>query len=215
MDKRNQLTITILSIIIIGGSIATPLTVRDSAIILDDFLNSPLFPSLRDDGILRLYYTSDYSEQNETLPLYLDYSILAPNDTVNVQRIWINITEIQLLGKRAGNSVFFTNDDVFDVLDGLNETQLLKAGNLTAATYSGIQIYFDTTIIIQTDEGFYELELQSKNFVTLPFNMFGQENGMFDLDIVENTINEVVLDFNLEILWQNSSVMITTKALVM
>jgi len=216
MDKRNQLTIAILSIIIIGGSIATPLTVRDSVVILDDFLNSPLFPLFQDDAILRLYYTSDYSEQNETLPLSVDFSALATKDSINITRIWITITEIQLLGKKAGNSVFFTNDDVFDVLDGLNDTQLLKEGNLTAATYSGLQIVFDSTIQVQDDnEDLYYFDLQGKNFVTLPFNMFGQESGNVDLDLVENTINQVLLEFNLEILWNNSSVTVTTKALIM
>ncbi len=215
MDKRNQLTIAIISIIIIGGSIATPLTVRDHALILDDFLNSPLFPTLANEGTLKLYYTSDYTEQNETLPLSVNYMTLATNETYNIQRIWINITEIQLLGRRAGNSVFFTNDDVFDVLDGLNETELLKVGNLTAAEYSGIQLYFDSSILVQTEEDFYMFELQSKNFVTIPFNLFGNESGNVDLSIVENSITEVLLDFNLEILWQNSTVRVTTSALIL
>jgi hypothetical protein len=215
MDRRNQLSIVIISLIIIGGSLAAPLTVRDHEIILDDFLNSPLFPSFNEEGILKLYYTSDYSEQNETLPLFEDY-LLASNDSITVQRIWINITEILLLGKRAGNSAFFVSDDSFDVLDAYNDTLLLKSGNLTAAAYSGIQIFFDNTVLVQTETEFYEFELQSKSFVTLPFKMFGQENGNnVDLNIVENTINEVILDFNIDILWQNSTAMITTKALIL
>ena len=215
MDKRNQLTVLIISLIIIGGSIATPLTIRDHTQILDDFLHSPLFPVLPNEGTLKLYFESDFTEENTTLPLSLDYGIKASNISVIVQRIWINITEIQLVGKRAGNSVFFTSDDVFDILDGLYDTKLLKSGNLTAAEYSGIQLFFNTTVLIQTNEDIFYFELQGKDFVVLSFNMFGQENSMIDLNIVEDTISEVILDFNLEILWQNSTVRMTTKALVL
>ncbi|MHA1218226.1 MAG: hypothetical protein ACTSSN_08475 [Candidatus Heimdallarchaeaceae archaeon] len=50
MDKRNQLTVLIISLIIISGSIETPLTIRDHTLILDDFSNSPHFPILQNDG---------------------------------------------------------------------------------------------------------------------------------------------------------------------
>ena len=92
---------------------------------------------------------------------------------------------------------------------------MLKSGNLTAAEYSGIQLFFNTTVLVQTNEDLFYFELQGKDFVVLSFNMFGQENSMIDLNIVEDTISEVILDFNLEILWQNSTVRMTTKALVL
>ncbi len=215
MDKRNQLTVLIISLVIISGSIATPLTIRDHTRILDDFLNSPLFPIIQNEGTLMLYFESDFTEDNSTLLAFLDFGIKASPASTSVQRIWIDIIEIQLLGKKAGNSVFFTSDDVFDILDGLSETQLLKSGNLTAAEYSGIQFSFNTTILVQTNEDLFYFELQGKDFVVLSFNMFGQENSMMDLNIVENTISEVILDFNLEILWQNSTLRMTTKALVL
>ncbi len=215
MDKRNQLTVMMISLVIIVGSIATPLTLRDHALILDDFLNSPLFPILQNEGTLKLYFESDFTEENGTLPSFLDFGIKASPTSIIVQRIWVDITEIQLLGKKVGNSVFFTSDDVFDILDGLDETQLLKSGNLTAAEYSGIQLFFNTTILVQTNEDLFYFELQGKDFVVLSFNMFGQENSMVNLNIVEDAISEVILDFNLEILWQNSTVRMTTKALVL
>ena len=216
MDKRNLLSIAIISVIIVVGAIATPIVVRDYDIIIDDFINSPIFPPpIPDLGTLNLYYTSDYTEENISTILLPEMTINAHNESEVVLRIWINILDITLLGKKIGNSNFFTSDDVFDILDALNDTQLLKSGNITAAEYAGIQLQFNTTIIIQTDADLYSFEIQGNNIITIPFNMFNQVNNTVDLNIVEDTINDVILDFNIEILWQNSTARVITKALVM
>ncbi len=216
MDKRNKLSIVLISFILIGGSIAIPILVRDYETIINDFINSPIFPPpISELGTLNLYYTSDFSEENLTLIEPLGIILNADNDTETILRIWISITEITLLGKKAGNSLFFTSDDVFDVLDALNDTQLLKTGNITAAEYAGIQLHFNTTILIQTDVDFYTFEIQGNNIIALPFNMFNQVNSTTDLNIVNETINDVLLDFNIEVLWQNSTARIITKAYVL
>ncbi len=216
MENRNKISIAIISFIVIAGSIATPLMVRDYESIIGDFTNSPFFPPpILHEGTLNLYYSSDYIEDNSTILPVPELSLNDINESEIVLRIWINITDITLLGKKAGNSQFFTSDDVFDVLEALNDTQLLKSGNITAAEYVGIQLHFNTTIFIQTDVDFYYFEIQGNNVITLPFNMFNQENMKVDLNIVEDTVTDVILDFNLELLWQNSTARIMPKALVL
>jgi len=216
MDKRNQISIVIISLIVVTGSIATPLMIRDYDTIISDFINSPIFPPpILIEGTLNLYYASDFTEENSTLIESPKLIITASNETETVLRIWISITDITVLGKKAGNSQFFTSDDVFDILDALNETQLLKSGNLTAAEYSGLQLHFNTTILVQTNVDIYAFEIQGNNIVTLPFHMFNQVNSPIDLDIVDDTINDVLLDFSLEIWWQNSTARVMTKAYVM
>ena len=44
--------------------------------------------------------------------------------------------------------------------------------------------------------------------------MYGQANKTVDLDVVEDTINAVLLDFNLDVLWQNSTARLITKAFI-
>ncbi|MCE7742899.1 MAG: hypothetical protein GOP50_10630 [Candidatus Heimdallarchaeota archaeon] len=215
MDKRNQISIAIISFIVIVGAIATPLMIRDHVDIFDDFINSPIIPPhIPDEGLLNLYYTSDFTEENATI-VPLEVSSASVNEKGTIERIWIIITDITLLGKKAGNSQFFTSDDEFDLLDAYNETQLLKSGNITAAEYAGIQLHFNSTIMIQTDIDIYYFEIQGNNVISLPFNMFYQVNNQVDLDILGDTINDVLLDFKLEILWQNSTARIMTKAYVM
>ena len=222
MEKRNQLSVAIISLIIIAGAIATPIMVNDFEGIIDDFLNSPFLPpELPLEGILNLYYTSDYTEENSTpLPDYFP-AIQSTNETELVTRIWIYIVDITFLGKRVGNSQFFSGDDVFDVLDGYNETTLLKSGNITAAEYAGIQITFNSTIYINTnlhvsEEEAYSFEFQGNPVITVPFNMFGSLiNDKVDLDIIENTVNSILLDLSFEILWPNSTVRVTSKAYIL
>jgi hypothetical protein len=216
MDKRTKISIAVISFIVVVGSISTPLMIRDYENIIDDFINSPFFPPpIPEEGWLNLYYTSDYSEENTTLPVSLDYVIEYTNITAEIDRIWISIIDITLLGKRAGNSEFFTSEDVFDVLDGYNDTILLKSGNITAAEYSGIQLIFNSTILVQAGGDFYAFDIQGNNIISLPFNMYNQINNQVDLDIVDDTINDVLLDFKLEILWQNNTARVMTKAYVM
>ena len=217
MDKRNQISIAIISCIIIVGSLATPLTIRDYDTIIDDFINSPIFPPpILHEGTLNLYYTCDYSEENSPIMDFIELSLNAANETENITGIWISITEITLLGQKAGNSKFFTSDDVFDILVAQDNHTLLKSGNLTAAEYAGVQLHFNSTITIQIgSDTFYAFSIQGNNIITVPFNIFNQANSSADLDIVEDTINDVLLDFNLEILWQNSTARILTKAYIM
>lgn len=216
MNKRNQLTIAIISIIITLGSIATPLMIRDYDRIINDFVNSPIFPPpIIREGTLNLYYSSVYTEDNSSTILLETTILNAFNENESVDRIWITIIDISLLGRKAGNSKFFESESEFDILDALDETLLLKSGNITASTYAGIQLHFNPDIIVQVGNESYPFEIQGNNVVVLPFNMFNQENNTVDLNIVENTIHDVLLDFNLELFWQNNTARIMTKALVM
>jgi len=216
MNKRNQLTIAIISIIITLGSIATPLMIRDYDRIINDFVNSPIFPPpIIREGTLNLYYSSVYTEDNSSTILLETTILNAFNENESVDRIWITIIDISLLGRKAGNSKFFESESEFDILDALDETLLLKSGNITASAYAGIQLHFNPDIIVQVGNESYPFEIQGNNVVVLPFNMFNQENNTVDLNIVENTIHDVLLDFNLVLFWQNNTARIMTKALVM
>jgi len=209
--KRNLISLVLFSLILSAGVVATVITVRDIETITQDLGDSTFFPDFPDDnndqnddgtineGILNLYYDSELITQNQVaeevnFPLYP-----LPNNTLEILHLWINVTSIRLIGKGISNSTFLQEKQRVDLVEVQNQPSLFMSGNISEGTYSTIQIYYENTIVVETNEGKTEMILQGSNFATLAIKEKKGSTNIAELKIWKNKTTSLYLNFMITI----------------
>ena len=210
MDKRNILSGVLICFILVNFALATTITIRNIDIIrqeIDNFLEK--------EGTLNIFFSSNISQQIDSEIENMKYSLLPIiNHSYDILEVWITITEIGLVGKNTDNFTIFGISDQFDLYEGVNTSKFLRSADITEGLYSAIFLYFDEQIQVKTTEGTIDLILPENNFVVIPFIFLDNDSLIVDLEIIENQTAQILLGFDVIIIWITNTIIITLNSFV-
>ena len=210
MDKRNIFSGVLICLILVNFTLATTITIRNIDIILQEFDNF-----IEKEGTLDIFFSSDISQQidSETENLKLS-QIPIINHSYTILEVWITITEIGLVGRNTDNLTIFGISYQFDLFEGVNTSKFLQSADIAKGFYSAVFLYFDEQIQVKTTEGTINLILPEYNFVVIPFNLLDNESQVVDLDIIQNQTAQILLWFDVIIVWMANTVIITLMSFI-
>ncbi|MBY9002218.1 MAG: DUF4382 domain-containing protein [Candidatus Heimdallarchaeota archaeon] len=207
MQKRNQITIILVTILVSSVVVASLITIKDSNTIITDFqnfINDPFTwepPQIEDQGNLHLYITSEIYE-NETACASLDGFKFVP-PSYEIYHMFLFVNQIRI--KQQGSTIVIdlVEDPIVIDLKAINNTiDLFSAFALPAGQYSAIHFYYEREIIAETDSGNKTFNAEGSEFFTIPFFPNKNNNTPTDLQINKNEETELLLTFQMQMRWQ-------------
>jgi len=210
MDKRNIVSGVLICLILVNFAVAVTITNRNIDSIIQEIDNFN-----EKEGTLNIFFSSNISQQTETETENLKLSQLPIiNQSYTILEVWLTITEIGLVGRNTDNFTIFGISYQFDLYEGVNTSKLLQSADITEGLYSAIFLYFDEQIQVKTTEGTIDLILPENNFVVIPFNFLDNESLMVDLEIKENQTAQILLGFDVIIVWITNTIIITLNSFI-
>ncbi len=205
MDRRNIFSVVLIGLVLVNAVLATTITIRNFDTIVQEF--EDIFEH---KGILDIFFTSNISQQIETQVEGLKLLPLPViNQTYEILEVWINIKEIGLVGRDTSNFTVFQSSNLVNLYEGVNTSKFLKSVNVTEGDYSAVFLFFDENIHVVTTEGSIDLIFTDKNFVVVPFVFLDNEGLTGNLDIRKDQTSQILLSFEMIIIWPINSVVIT------
>ena len=218
MNKRNLITLFLLSIITSSIVVSGILTFRNYDEIVEDLNSIDIFPTEPiydgDDelktGILELFYLSSVSESQVSKSMN---SYGPPNVTETLQNVWINITKIELVGNDSKLINLFDDHVQLDLKKAEEGTIFLFSFNITIGFYSLIKIYYENTLVTNSTEGVEKTYIiQGSTFLVIPFRQNKSSSNQSNLEITKNAKKNIYLDFNLNLITFTQSAVLTIQA---
>ncbi len=207
MQKRNQITLILSTIILSSAIIAGLITVNDSSTIVTDFQNfidDPFTwepPQIEDEGNLHLYITSDMYE-NESATTPLDGIKLTP-PAYEIYHIYLIIDKIMIKQQGTETLIDLVEDPIIIDLKALNHTiDLFDAFVIPEGSYSSMYFYYEREIIADTDIGNKPFNAEGSDFFAISFFPNKNNNTPTDLQINKNEETELLLTLQMQIKWQ-------------
>jgi len=210
MDKRNIISGVLICLVLVNFALATTITIRNTDILIHEFDNF-----LEKEGILNIFFSSNISQQIDSETENLKHSLLPIiNQSFTILELWITITEIGLVGRNTDNFTISEISYMFDLHEGLNTSKFLQSADIAEGFYSAVFLYFDEQIQVKTTEGTINLILPEKNFVVIPFNFLDNGSLIVDLEIIQNQTSQIVLWFDVIIIWITNTIVITLNSFI-
>ena len=210
MDRRNIVSGVLICLLLVNFALVTTITIRDIDNLIEEFDNF-----LEHEGTLNIFYTGNISQQVDSETENLKYSQLPIiNQSYTILEVWITITEIGLVGIDTDNFTIFGISYQFDLYEGVNTSKLLKSADIARGSYSAVFLYFDEQIQVKTTEGTINLILTENSFVVLPFRFLDIGGPIVDLDIIQNQTDQILLWFDVIILWITNTTIITVNSFI-
>jgi len=210
MDRRNIVSGVLICLVLVNLALVTTITIRDIDNLKEEFDNF-----LEHEGTLNIFYTGNISQQIDSETENLKYSQLPIiNQSYTILEVWITITEIGLVGIDTDNFTIFGISYQFDLYEGVNTSKLLQSADIAKGSYSAVFLYFDEQIQVKTTEGTINLILTENNFVVLPFRFLDIGSPIVDLDIIQNQTDQILLWFDVIILWITNTTIITLNSFI-
>lgn len=223
--KRDALTLIIIGLIIIGGSLATLITIRDFDSILEDFAipSNPFYPDGKNDtendlkekiGRLMLYYSSlvDTSTMEKLFNSIISSTQSFDNFSNDIEHLWITFTYIRLVGRDVDNSTIVENKLTLDLITASEQEQLLTSIELPAGNYSMLKLHYESTAIVQIDGVNSTFGIQGSNFAVITFtDKQGKEQDL-EIETDQSKKAEMICIYN--IIWMIEQLTLTIVAKV-
>lgn len=222
MDRRNIVSGVLVCLLIVNSAIATTITIKNIDTIIqefDDLFEDPFFHNDTDaqelEGTLKVFFSSNISQQVIIETEYLKNSLLPiVNQTYTILEVGITITKIDLIGEQSPNATFLQTSNRINLFEGINNTEFFKSASIKEGIYSAIFLYFDENIQVETTEGTQNLILQGSTFVVLPFAFLNDNSINVDLEIIKGETAQLVLNFDIILIWITNSATIVLNALI-
>ncbi|MHA1219874.1 MAG: hypothetical protein ACTSO5_14515 [Candidatus Heimdallarchaeaceae archaeon] len=210
MDRRNIVSGVLICIVLVNFALATTITFRNIDSLLQEFDNF-----LEHEGTLDIFFTCNISQQIDSEAENLKYSLLPIiNQSYTILEVWITITEIGLVEKNTENFTIFGISYQFDLYEGINTSKFLQSADISKGSYSAVFLYFDEQIQVKTTEGTINLILTENNFVVIPFRFLDNGSLIVDLDIIQNQTDQILLWFDVIIIWITNTTIITLNSFI-
>ncbi|NPD88834.1 MAG: hypothetical protein HGN29_08910 [Asgard group archaeon] len=210
MDRRNILSGVLICLILVNFTLATTITIRNIDIIIQEIDNFN-----EKEGTLNIFFSSNFSQQINSETGNLKLSLLPIiNQSYTILEVWLTITEIGLVGRSTDNFTIFGISHQFDLYEGVNTSKFLQSADIAEGFYSAVFLYLDEQIQVKTTEGTINLILPENNFVVIPFNFLDNDSQVVDLDIIQNQTAQILLRFDVIIVWITNTVIITLNSFI-
>ena len=210
MDKRDIFSGVLICLLLVNFALATTITIRNIDTLIHEFDNF-----LEHKGTLNISFSSNISQQIDSETENLKHSLLPIiNQSYTILELWITITEIGLVGGNTDNFTIVGTSYQFDLYEGVNTSKFLQSADVAEGSYSAVFLYFDEQIQVKTTEGTINLFLTENNFVVLPFRFLDNGSLIVDLDIIQNQTDQILLWFDVIILWITNTTIITVNSFI-
>lgn len=210
MDKRNIVSGVLILLILVNFALAATITVKNADLIIqeiNDFLEK--------EGTLNIFFSSNISQQIDTETENLKHSFLPIiNESSTILEVLLTITKIGLVGRSTDNLTILGISYQFDLYKGVNTSEFLQSANITQGSYSAIFLYFDEQIQVKTTEETIDLFLPENNFVVIPFNLLDNDSQIVDLEIIKSQTAQILLWFDVIIIWITNTIIITLNSFI-
>ncbi len=209
MNGRNRITVALFVMILFGGSLAAMLTIQRYDEIRDQFSNfiDILKPEDIDRseevGVFNLFYSSIIESSSAVMLKSNNY--YPPNNSLTINNIWFTMTEIELIGRDMQNGSIFSSYLVVDLVAGIDSELLFIATNVTTGTYALMKVYYENTVIVNTEEeGNVTLSTTERDFFVLPIFEKKNKEKQTDIEVKSSEETNVVIAFHSQIIWQTN-----------
>ncbi len=210
MDKRNIVSGVLICLVLGNFALATTITIKDIDSLIEELDNF-----LEHEGTLNIFFSSNISQQIDSETENLKFSLLPIiNQSYTILEVWITITEIGLVGIDTDNFTIFGISYQFDLYEGVNTSKFLQSADIAEGLYSAVFLYFDEQIQVKTTEGTINLILPESNFVVIPFKFLDNGSLIVDLDIIQNQTTQILLRFDVIIIWITNTTIITVNSFI-
>ncbi len=223
MNKRDSLSVVIIGLIILGGSLASLITIRDFDKIIENFTtpSNPFYPDGNNDtendlkekiGRLNLFYSSmvDTSKMENLFNSIVSSTQSFDNFSNDIDHLWITFTHITLVGRNVDNSPIVENKLTLDLITASEEEQLLITIELPAGNYSMLKLHYESTAIVQSDGVNSTFGIQGNNFAVITFT--DKQDKEQDLEIEADQSKKAKVIFMYTVIWMIEQLTLTIVA---
>ena len=211
MQKRNQITIILVAVILSSVIVASLITVKDSQTIIKDFqtfIEDPFTwepPQIEDIGNLHLYISSEIYENETVCSTLSDIKFVPPS--YEIIHMFLFVNQISIKKQGSTTVIDLVENPIIIDLKAINYTiDLFNAFEIPEGQYSAIQFYYEREIIAETDVGNKTFSAEGSDFFTIPFFINRNNNTQADLQINKNEETGLLLTFQMQMKWQQEIV---------
>ncbi|RLD40417.1 MAG: hypothetical protein DRI86_15300 [Bacteroidetes bacterium] len=174
MENRNKISLILIGLILIGGLVATLVTIRDYNKIIDDFGNFtgitvPNGGTSNNKGDLLLYIVAN------TTTNQIGMTLQGPVQK-NIEHAYITVNEFKLKQKGTQHYEKVFSDETID-LKNFEDITLFDNISLSEGSYTYLSIRFSQNIKVVTTDGNYTFELQGNSEIQIPFYKEYKKSG--------------------------------------